>query len=175
MHAGSYCEVQQLRLTRIPIPKQALLAQGLLLSRLRALAGNAFDQALIAFRLAHRLVPDHLIYRDRAKLLEAAIAERKVVRWRGSLINLQRKLGILCTKTCCACVSHAQVARCRSLIASGLRHERDGITIYTLAPYYSRWSGDRWTRLLKAVKSSFRPTCSNQLQTSSRFPLRIQI
>jgi predicted amidophosphoribosyltransferase len=146
--------VQHLRPTAIPVAQRATLAGGLYCLGKKAIGGNNFDQALTAFRLAHNLVPNRLLFQDRAKLLESAIGERKLVPWRGSLISLQRKLGIVCTKKSCTCTSHAQIARCRGLLRP-LQDERDGITIYTLAPYYSRWMGDHWTRLLKAVKKQF--------------------
>lgn len=148
-------KVQNLRLKAVPIPKLFLLAQGLYCLGKVTLAKNEAEQALVAFRLAHSLVPDNPVFRDRSKLLETVTAERKDVRWRGSLIGLQRKLGIVCMKTKCECGSHAQIARCRNLIGVGFKHQREGITIYTVAPYYSRRGGDRWTRLLKQVKKGF--------------------
>ena len=147
--------VQKLGIPTIPSTQRSVLADGVYSSGKRALASSDFNQALVAFRLAQKLVPEQQLYLSRAKMLECAIAERKLVSWRGSLISLQRKLGVVCTKKCCTCNSHAQIARCRSLIGSGLRHTRNGVTIYTLAPYYSRWMGDRWTRLLKSVKKQF--------------------
>jgi len=90
--------VQKLSIPTIPSGQRAALADGVYSCGTTALANTDFNKALVAFRLAQKLVPQQQIFVNRAKMLERAIAERKLVSWRASLISLQRKLGVVCTK-----------------------------------------------------------------------------
>lgn len=147
--------VQELKLSSVPEDKRRELANSVYRSGKQILAKRDFNGALTAFRLAHKLAPCEQLFASRVMLLDPAIAERIAVPWQMSLMTLQHALGSTCVKTHCTCTSHVEIARCRHLMGEGLRDCRDGVTIYTLAPYYPRSPGDHWTRLLRAVKKKF--------------------
>src|SRR5208337_1929923 len=78
-----------------------------------------FTRASHSFEIASHLTPRPLIS-NRLKLLREAVSDRvNPVLWRGSLIEMQRSLVIVCREAACNCGSHFTIASCMGLIDRG--------------------------------------------------------
>ena len=112
-----------------------------------------FTRAAHSFEIASHLTPRPLIS-VRLKLLREAVGDRiNPVLWRGSLIEMQRSLAIVCHKAACDCGSHFTIASCMGLIGRGFHEVVGSVEVHTLGAYHPYNMGHPWTKLLKRIKA----------------------
>ncbi len=145
--------VESLRLQNLKTSERVELGGALYSYGKCCLNAGEFTRAAHSFDIASDLTSRPLIS-ERLRLLREVVGDRvNSVRWRSSLIEMQRSLSIVCHEAKCNCLSHSAIASCKGLIGRGLHHVRGSVEVHTLAAYHPYNTGDHWTKLLRRIKT----------------------